>query len=175
MFIWFLLHVVFFQNQNLWHSYFQSVSILQLQSLTLRPPPPGTLTIPPNLPLKHTTSSQPPPLSFPRLPTFHLRPSQPANAPGKDGASKTGSPASQTKAPVRHLTVPPPCKWTHTYLTLQKIFKMQMIQSNLETNYHLEVWSRSDFELFFKRSLFCWPKLHLFNQKYSNIVKDFTF
>ncbi|KTF75031.1 hypothetical protein cypCar_00033937 [Cyprinus carpio] len=83
----------------------------QLQSLTLRPPPPGTLTIPPNLPLKPTTSTQPPPLSCPRLPTFHLRPSQPVNAPGKDGASKTESPASQTaqtKAPVRHLTVPPP-------------------------------------------------------------------
>lgn len=82
-----------------------------LQSLTLRPPPPGTLTIPPNLPLKPTTSSQPPPLSCPRLPTFHMRSSQPANAPGKDGASKTESPASQTaqtKAPVRHLTVPPP-------------------------------------------------------------------
>uniref|UniRef100_A0A672Q646 SAM domain-containing protein n=1 Tax=Sinocyclocheilus grahami TaxID=75366 RepID=A0A672Q646_SINGR len=82
-----------------------------LQSLTLRPPPPGTLTIPPNLPLKPTTSSQPPPLSCPRLQTFHLRPSQPANAPGKDGATKTESPASQTaqmKAPVRHLTVPPP-------------------------------------------------------------------
>ncbi|XP_058622026.1 polyhomeotic-like protein 3 isoform X4 [Onychostoma macrolepis] len=83
----------------------------QLQSLTLRPPPPGTLTIPPNLQLKPTTSSQPPPLSCPRLPTFHLRSSQPANAPGKDGASKTESPGSQTtqtKAPVRHLTVPPP-------------------------------------------------------------------
>ncbi|XP_016337536.1 polyhomeotic-like protein 3 [Sinocyclocheilus anshuiensis] len=83
----------------------------QLQSLTLRPPPPGTLTIPPNLPLKPTTSSQPPSLSCSRLPTFHLRPSQPVNAPGKDGATKTESPASQTaqtKAPVRHLTVPPP-------------------------------------------------------------------
>ncbi|XP_026057056.1 polyhomeotic-like protein 3 [Carassius auratus] len=83
----------------------------QLQSLTLRPPPPGTLTIPPNLPLKPTPSSQPPPLSCPRLPSFHLRPSQPVNAPGKDGATKTESPAShtaQTKAPVRHLTVPPP-------------------------------------------------------------------
>ncbi|XP_059390902.1 polyhomeotic-like protein 3 isoform X2 [Carassius carassius] len=82
-----------------------------LQSLTLRPPPPGTLTIPPNLPLKPTTSSQPPPLSCPRLQTFHLRPSQPVNAPGKDGATKTESPASQTaltKSPVRHLTVPPP-------------------------------------------------------------------
>ncbi|XP_051737926.1 polyhomeotic-like protein 3 isoform X2 [Ctenopharyngodon idella] len=84
----------------------------QLQSLTLRPPPPGTLTIPPNLPLKATTSSQPPPLSCPRLATFHLRPSQPANAPGKDGATKTESPTSQTvqtkATPVRHLTVPPP-------------------------------------------------------------------
>ncbi|KAK2870189.1 hypothetical protein Q8A67_024581 [Cirrhinus molitorella] len=80
-------------------------------ALTLRPPPPGTLTIPPNLPLKPTTSSQPPPLSCPRLPTFHLRPSQPANALGKDGATKTESPTSQTaqtKTPVRHLTVPPP-------------------------------------------------------------------
>ncbi|XP_043082821.1 polyhomeotic-like protein 3 isoform X2 [Puntigrus tetrazona] len=84
------------------------LSAQMLQSLTLRPPPPGTLTIPPNLPLKPTTSSQPPPLSCTRLPTFHLRPSQPANAPGKDGATKTESPASQTKAPVRHLTVPPP-------------------------------------------------------------------
>lgn len=82
-----------------------------LQSLTLRPPPPGTLTIPPNLPLKPTTSSQPPPLSC-RLPTFHLRPSKPANAPGNEGPAKTEastSPTTQTKAPhVRHLTVPPP-------------------------------------------------------------------
>ncbi|XP_051543272.1 polyhomeotic-like protein 3 isoform X2 [Myxocyprinus asiaticus] len=84
----------------------------QLQSLTLRPPPPGTLTIPPNLPLKPTTSSQPPPLSCPRLQTFHLRPSQPANVPGKEGQTKTEGSTSQTappKAPpVRHLTVPPP-------------------------------------------------------------------
>ncbi|XP_077101038.1 uncharacterized protein LOC143752018 isoform X1 [Siphateles boraxobius] len=81
----------------------------QLKSLTLRPPLPGTLTIPPNLPLKPTTSSQPPPLSCPRLPTFLLRPSQPANAPGKEGAAKTESPTAQTKTtPVRHLTVPPP-------------------------------------------------------------------
>ncbi|XP_077101040.1 uncharacterized protein LOC143752018 isoform X2 [Siphateles boraxobius] len=80
-----------------------------LKSLTLRPPLPGTLTIPPNLPLKPTTSSQPPPLSCPRLPTFLLRPSQPANAPGKEGAAKTESPTAQTKTtPVRHLTVPPP-------------------------------------------------------------------
>ncbi|XP_051538073.1 polyhomeotic-like protein 3 isoform X2 [Myxocyprinus asiaticus] len=82
---------------------------LQLQSLTLRPPPPGTLTIPPNLPLKHTTSSQPPPLSCPRLQTFHLRPSQPVNVPGKEGSTKTEGSTSPTKAaPVRHLTVPPP-------------------------------------------------------------------
>ncbi|KAA0704636.1 Polyhomeotic-like protein 3 [Triplophysa tibetana] len=83
---------------------------MQLQSLTLRPPPPGTLTIPPNLPLKPTTSSQPPLLSC-RLPTFHLRPSQPANVPGTEGPSKTESSTSQTaqtKATVRHLTVPPP-------------------------------------------------------------------
>ncbi|XP_051970850.1 polyhomeotic-like protein 3 isoform X2 [Xyrauchen texanus] len=83
-----------------------------LQSLTLRQPPPGTLTIPPNLPLKPTTSSQPPPLSCPRLQTFHLRPSQPANIPGKEGQTKTEGSTSQTappKAPpVRHLTVPPP-------------------------------------------------------------------
>ncbi|TRY95259.1 hypothetical protein DNTS_012198 [Danionella cerebrum] len=81
----------------------------QLQSLTIRPSAPGTLTIPTNLPIKPTSSSQPPPLSCPRLATFHLRPSQPVNAPGKDGATKSESPASQTKAsPVRHLTVPPP-------------------------------------------------------------------
>ncbi|XP_073686854.1 uncharacterized protein [Garra rufa] len=89
----------------------QAQMLLRAQMLTLRPPPPGTLTIPPNLPLKHTTSSQPPPLSCPRLPTFYLRPSLPANAPGKDGSTKTESLTSQTaqtKTPVRHLTVPPP-------------------------------------------------------------------
>lgn len=112
---------------NVWHQYLSHsvlfCSVLQLQSLTLRPPLPGTLTIPPNLPLKPTTSSQPPPLSCPRLSNFLLRASQPANAPGKEGATKTESPTAQTKAtPVRHLTVPPPCKQPHTYLSLHNAY-----------------------------------------------------
>ncbi|XP_007232737.1 polyhomeotic-like protein 3 isoform X2 [Astyanax mexicanus] len=83
-----------------------------LQSLTLRPPPPGTLTIPPNLPLKSAASRQPPTLSRPRAPTFTLRPSPPPS--GKEATSKTEGttpqlPTLTPKAPpVRHLTVPPP-------------------------------------------------------------------
>ncbi|XP_072546496.1 uncharacterized protein [Salminus brasiliensis] len=83
-----------------------------LQSLTLRPPPPGTLTIPPNLPLKSAAPRQPPTLSRPRAPTFTLRPSPPPS--GKEATTKaegtTPQPPTLTpKAPpVRHLTVPPP-------------------------------------------------------------------
>uniref|UniRef100_A0A672JW97 Polyhomeotic-like protein 3 n=2 Tax=Sinocyclocheilus grahami TaxID=75366 RepID=A0A672JW97_SINGR len=113
-----------------------------LQSLTLRPPPPGTLTIPPNLPLKPTTLSQPPPLSCSRLPTFHLRPSQPVNAPGKDVATKTESPASQTaqtKAPVRHLTVPPPSLYAPAQahaLAKQKLNSLKRPHSQISIPQH---------------------------------------
>uniref|UniRef100_A0AAY4F0G8 Polyhomeotic-like protein 3 n=1 Tax=Denticeps clupeoides TaxID=299321 RepID=A0AAY4F0G8_9TELE len=83
----------------------------QLQSLTLRPPPPGTLTIPPNLPVKSTVLSKPQGSSQPRAPTFPLRLNPPPSAKGKE-ASKGGngpnSPQAGSKtAPVRHLSVPP--------------------------------------------------------------------
>ncbi|XP_072234492.1 uncharacterized protein [Leuresthes tenuis] len=69
-----------------------------LQSLTLRPPPPGALTIPPSLRLK-PPSSTPPPLSRSQTPIFpplRLRP-QPSN-------TATEGPTT----PSRHLPVPPP-------------------------------------------------------------------
>ncbi|XP_035981110.1 nascent polypeptide-associated complex subunit alpha, muscle-specific form-like isoform X2 [Fundulus heteroclitus] len=68
----------------------------QLQSLTLRPPPPGTLTIPPSLRLKPPPSA-PPPLSRPTVPVFP--PLRPRPQPGA-----TESPTT----PSRHLAVPPP-------------------------------------------------------------------
>ncbi|XP_060755670.1 polyhomeotic-like protein 3 isoform X2 [Neoarius graeffei] len=86
----------------------------QLQSLTLRPPPPGTLTIPPNLPLKSTSPCPPPALTRARVPTLTPRPSTPPCSPGKDTPTKTEGatsppPSTPPKAPpVRHLTVPPP-------------------------------------------------------------------
>ncbi|KAM4533870.1 polyhomeotic-like protein 3 isoform 2-T2 [Odontesthes bonariensis] len=70
----------------------------QLQSLTLRPPRPGALTIPPSLRLK-PPSSTPPPLSrshTPIFPPLRLRP-QPSN-------TATEGPTT----PSRHLPVPPP-------------------------------------------------------------------
>lgn len=74
-----------------------------LQSLTLRPPPPGALTIPPSLRLKppsSSSSSVPPPLSRPHAPLFPpLRP-----RPQPSGAAVTESPTT----PSRHLSVPPP-------------------------------------------------------------------
>lgn len=102
----------------------------QLQSLTLRPPPPGTLTIPPNLPLKSAGPRQPPTLSRPRAPTFTLRPNP--SASGKEAQTKaegtTPHPPTLTpKAPpVRHLTVPPPCKsfpCIYDMLTNRKVFR----------------------------------------------------
>ncbi|KAM4606050.1 polyhomeotic-like protein 3 isoform 1-T2 [Polymixia lowei] len=69
-----------------------------LQSLTLRPPPPGTLTIPPSLRLK-PPSSTPPPLSRPRNPLFP--PLRPRPQPS---TTATESPTT----PTRHLSVPPP-------------------------------------------------------------------
>ncbi|MEQ2274507.1 hypothetical protein XENORESO_014568 [Xenotaenia resolanae] len=69
-----------------------------LQSLTLRPPPPGTLTIPPSLRLK-PPSSAPPPLSRPSAPVFPpLRPRPQPSTVAKDSPT----------APCRHLSVPPP-------------------------------------------------------------------
>ncbi|KAM9839885.1 polyhomeotic-like protein 3 isoform 1-T1 [Aulostomus maculatus] len=72
----------------------------QLQSLTLRPPPPGTLTIPPSLRLK-PPSSNPPPLSRPHAPLFPpLRP--------RPQPSTTATESLTT--PSRHLAVPPPSR-----------------------------------------------------------------
>ncbi|XP_029979238.1 polyhomeotic-like protein 3 isoform X2 [Sphaeramia orbicularis] len=69
-----------------------------LQSLTLRPPPPGALTIPPSLRLK-PPSSAPPPLSRPHAALFPpLRPRPPPST------TATESPTT----PSRHLSVPPP-------------------------------------------------------------------
>ncbi|XP_029384929.1 polyhomeotic-like protein 3 isoform X1 [Echeneis naucrates] len=69
-----------------------------LQSLTLRPPPPGALTIPPSLRLK-PPSSAPPPLSRPHAPLFP--PLRPRPQPS---TTATESPTT----PSRHLSVPPP-------------------------------------------------------------------
>ncbi|XP_041670110.1 polyhomeotic-like protein 2 isoform X2 [Cheilinus undulatus] len=69
-----------------------------LQSLTLRPPPPGTIAIPPSLRLK-PTSSAPPPLSRPQAPLFP--PLRPRPQPS---TTATESPTT----PSRHLSVPPP-------------------------------------------------------------------
>uniref|UniRef100_A0A3Q2CKP6 Mucin-5AC-like n=1 Tax=Cyprinodon variegatus TaxID=28743 RepID=A0A3Q2CKP6_CYPVA len=71
-----------------------------LQSLTLRPPPPGTLTIPPSLRLK-PPSSAPPPLSRPNAPVFP--PLRPRPQPS------TTTTESQT-TPSRYLPVPPPIR-----------------------------------------------------------------
>ncbi|RVE59129.1 hypothetical protein OJAV_G00201070 [Oryzias javanicus] len=70
----------------------------QLQSLTLRPSLPGTLTIPPTLRLK-PPSSIPPPLSRPNAPLFP--PLRPRPQPS---TTATESPTT----PTRHLPVPPP-------------------------------------------------------------------
>ncbi|XP_076146655.1 uncharacterized protein LOC143131128 isoform X4 [Alosa pseudoharengus] len=84
-----------------------------LQSLTLRPPPPGTLTIPPNLPLKALATIPPSAAPRPRAPIAPLRLSQTPTGLGRE-ASKVGdgcptSPQAGAKTPpVRHLTVPPP-------------------------------------------------------------------
>lgn len=75
-------------------------SPLQLQSLTLRPPPPGSLTIPPSLRLK-PPSSVPPPLSRPHAPLFP--PLRPRPQPS---TMATESPTT----PSRHLSVPPPSR-----------------------------------------------------------------
>ncbi|KAM6908240.1 polyhomeotic-like protein 3 isoform 2-T2 [Lycodopsis pacificus] len=72
----------------------------KLQSLTLRPPPPGALTIPPSLRLKPPCSA-PPPLSRPLAPLFPpLRP--------RPQPCATESP----NAPSRHLSVPPPALYS---------------------------------------------------------------
>lgn len=77
-----------------------SSSPLQLQSLTLRPPPPGALTIPPSLRLK-PPSMAPPPLSRPHAPLFP--PLRPRPQPS---TTATESPTT----PSRHLSVPPPSR-----------------------------------------------------------------
>ncbi|XP_030612133.1 polyhomeotic-like protein 3 isoform X2 [Archocentrus centrarchus] len=75
----------------------QDQVLLRAQML-LRPPPPGTLTIPPSLRLKHPTTA-PPPLSRPRAPLFPpLRP--------RPQPSTTATESLTT--PSRHLSVPPP-------------------------------------------------------------------
>ncbi|GAA6086072.1 polyhomeotic-like protein 3 isoform X1 [Tachysurus ichikawai] len=84
----------------------------QLQNLTLRPTPPGTLTIPPNLPLKSASPCPPPALTRAGVPTLTPRPSPPPCSSGKDTPTKIESAASTTPStppkapPVRHLTVP---------------------------------------------------------------------
>lgn len=82
------------------HLSFCLPSPFQLQSLTLRPPLPGALTIPPSLRLK-PPSSAPPPLSRPHAPLFP--PLRPRPQPS---TTATESPTT----PNRHLSVPPPSK-----------------------------------------------------------------
>ncbi|XP_045566802.1 bromodomain-containing protein 4 isoform X2 [Salmo salar] len=70
-----------------------------LQSLTLHPSAPGTLTIPPSLRLKPPSSSSPSPISRPRTPLFPpLRPRPQPSAMVTD----------RQTTPTRHLSVPPP-------------------------------------------------------------------
>uniref|UniRef100_A0A8C7FT86 Mucin-2 n=1 Tax=Oncorhynchus kisutch TaxID=8019 RepID=A0A8C7FT86_ONCKI len=71
----------------------------QLQSLTLHPSAPGTLTIPPSLRLKPPSSSSHSPISRPRTPLFP--PLRPRPQPGAMVTDR------QT-TPTRHLSVPPP-------------------------------------------------------------------
>ncbi|XP_042164609.1 bromodomain-containing protein 4B isoform X2 [Oncorhynchus tshawytscha] len=70
-----------------------------LQSLTLHPSAPGTLTIPPSLRLKPPSSSSHSPISRPRTPLFP--PLRPRPQPGAMVTDR------QT-TPTRHLSVPPP-------------------------------------------------------------------
>ncbi|CAI5671077.1 unnamed protein product [Oreochromis niloticus] len=70
----------------------------QLQSLTLRPPPPGTLAIPPSLRLKPSATA-PPPLTRPQAPLFPILKPRPQS-------STTATECPTT--PSRHLAVPPP-------------------------------------------------------------------
>ncbi|XP_029001446.1 polyhomeotic-like protein 3 isoform X2 [Betta splendens] len=81
-----------------------------LQSLTLRPPPPGALTIPPSLRLK-PPSSAPPPLSRPHaLPIFPpLRPRPHPSTMTTDGPA----------TPTRHLAVPPPTLYSPVQVPLR--------------------------------------------------------
>lgn len=76
------------------------VSPQQLQSLTLRPPPPGALAIPSSLRFR-SPSSAPPPLSRPLFPPLRPRP-QPGNKAAESLAT-----------PCRHLSVPPPSTSPH--------------------------------------------------------------
>ncbi|XP_052357520.1 bromodomain-containing protein 4-like isoform X2 [Oncorhynchus keta] len=70
-----------------------------LQSLTLHPSAPGTLTIPPSLRLKPPSSSSHSPISRPRTPLFPpLRPRPQPSAMVTD----------RQTTPTRHLSVPPP-------------------------------------------------------------------
>ncbi|XP_063340381.1 polyhomeotic-like protein 3 isoform X2 [Pelmatolapia mariae] len=69
-----------------------------LQSLTLRPPPPGTLAIPPSLRLKPSATA-PPPLSRPQGPLIPILKPRPQS-------STTATECPTT--PSRHLAVPPP-------------------------------------------------------------------
>ncbi|XP_067343128.1 polyhomeotic-like protein 3 isoform X2 [Channa argus] len=69
-----------------------------LQSLTLRPPPPGALTIPPSLRLK-PPSSAPPPLSRPHVPIFPpLRPRPPPSTTATESLT----------TPSRQISIRPP-------------------------------------------------------------------
>ncbi|XP_005948669.1 polyhomeotic-like protein 3 isoform X3 [Haplochromis burtoni] len=71
-----------------------------LQSLTLRPPPPGTLAIPPSLRLKPNATA-PPPLSRPQAPLFPILKPRPQSS-----ITATECPTT----PSRHLAVPPPSR-----------------------------------------------------------------
>nr|XP_004572971.2 polyhomeotic-like protein 3 isoform X3 [Maylandia zebra] len=71
-----------------------------LQSLTLRPPPPGTLAIPPSLRLKPNATA-PPPLSRPQVPLFPILKPRPQSS-----ITATECPTT----PSRHLAVPPPSR-----------------------------------------------------------------
>uniref|UniRef100_A0A3Q2W6X0 Nascent polypeptide-associated complex subunit alpha, muscle-specific form-like n=1 Tax=Haplochromis burtoni TaxID=8153 RepID=A0A3Q2W6X0_HAPBU len=72
----------------------------RLQSLTLRPPPPGTLAIPPSLRLKPNATA-PPPLSRPQAPLFPILKPRPQSS-----ITATECPTT----PSRHLAVPPPSR-----------------------------------------------------------------
>ncbi|XP_062841740.1 polyhomeotic-like protein 3 isoform X2 [Trichomycterus rosablanca] len=110
----------------------------QLQNLTLRPPPPGTLTIPPNLPLKSASQCHPPALTRSRVPTLTPRPGPPVSSPGTEAAAKTEGtsvpsqppPAPHKALPVRHLTVPAPSMYAPAHS--HALAKQKLTSSSLK-------------------------------------------
>lgn len=96
------------KTQILKHGRADRLSPLQLQNLTLRPPAPGALTIPPSLRLK-SSSLAPPPLSRPHTPLFPpLRPRPPPSTTATESLTM----------PSRHLSVPPPSKTQRTCIQM---------------------------------------------------------